>query len=94
MIILKNTACMNAPNNTRSEIDRLTGVLEEHPGDATLYLQRGRLHHQRGEFDKALNDFIRAADLTASAEERKEAEGYIALIGKILSFHDTDRYNV
>ncbi len=45
------------------QIDRLSHLIERHPGDSALYARRGKIHSEAGQLDAALRDFSKAADL-------------------------------
>ncbi len=72
------------------QIEVLTDALEQYPKDDKLYVERGKLYHQKGFFDKAQNDFQRAAALNPN---NKEAESFIELIQEIFNYRYKDIYN-
>jgi len=76
--------------NIDLQIDVLTEAIENNQKDDTLYVERGKLYHQKGLFDKAQNDFQRAAALNPN---NKEAESYIDLIQEIFNYRYKDIYN-
>ena len=76
--------------NIDIRIEVLTQAIENTPGDDTLYVERGKLYHQKGLFDKAQNDFRRAA---AFNPNNREAESYIELIQEIFNYRYKDIYN-
>lgn len=76
--------------NIDLQIDVLTEAIENNQKDDTLFVERGKLYHQKGLFDKAQNDFQRAAALNPN---NKEAESYIELIQEIFNYRYKDIYN-
>jgi len=76
--------------NIDIQIGILTEAIEQNPKDDSLYLERGKLYHQKGLFYKAQNDFQRAAALNPN---NKEAESYIELIQEIFNYRYKDIYN-
>lgn len=58
--------------------------------DAQLLLQRGKLYQKAGVNDKALNDFLKVAELDPENEEARE---YIKMLRKIFAFRYMDYYN-
>lgn len=74
----------------KREILHLGERISINPDDVSLYLQRAKLHFKLGSFDKAQNDFMRAAELDPSCEEASE---YIGMIREIFEFRHTDIYN-
>lgn len=77
-------------NKIDIEIETLTEAIDANPKDDMLYLERGKLYHQKGLFDKALNDFTRAAALNPN---NREADSYIEIIQEIFSYRYKDLYN-
>ncbi|GHV01115.1 hypothetical protein FACS1894159_08360 [Bacteroidia bacterium] len=69
------------------ELDR---ALAETPDDATLYLERGKLHYKLGKMDRSLNDFVRVREI---APDNVEAGEYVDMISEIFEFHYKDIYN-
>jgi nicotinate-nucleotide adenylyltransferase len=76
--------------NIDIQIEVLTEALEQSPKDDTLYVERGKLYHQKGVFNKAQNDFQRAAAINPN---NKEAESFIELIQEIFKYRYKDIYN-
>lgn len=76
--------------NIDIQIGILTEAIERTPKDDTLFVERGKLYHQKGLFDKAQNDFQRAAALNPN---NKEAESFIELIQEIFNYRYKDIYN-
>ena len=76
--------------NIDIEIGVLTEALEQNPKDDALYVERGKLFHQKGQFARAQNDFQRAAALNPN---NREAESYIELIQEIFNYRYKDIYN-
>ena len=76
--------------NIDIQIGILTEAIGNNPKDDTLYVERGKLYHQKGLFDKAQNDFQRAAALNPN---NSEAESYIELIQEIFNYRYKDIYN-
>ena len=81
---------MDMHNRLQNEIELLTAAIGESPGDYKLYLERGKLYHRNGAFDKALNDFVRVRQIIPTHTEAGE---YIAMIREIFEFHYKDIYN-
>ena len=73
-----------------SAISVLSSAIEMSPGDYTLYMERGKLYHGKGEFDKALNDFTKAVQIKPGDSE---AATYIEMIREILNYRYKDLYN-
>lgn len=76
--------------NIDIQIEVLTKAIENNPKDDTLYVERGKLYHQKGQFDKAQNDFQRAAAINPN---NKEAESFIEIIQEIFNYRYKDLYN-
>lgn len=76
--------------NIDLQIEVLSTALETAPKDDTLYVERGKLYHQKGLFDKAQNDFRRAAAINPN---NREAESYIEIIQEIFNYRYKDIYN-
>ncbi|MDR0954653.1 MAG: tetratricopeptide repeat protein [Rikenellaceae bacterium] len=76
--------------NIDIQIGVLAEAIDHNPNDDTLYVERGKLYHQMGQFDKAQNDFQRAAALNPA---NREAESYIELIQEIFNYRYKDIYN-
>lgn len=76
--------------NIDIQIGVLTEAIEKNPKDDKLYVERGKLYHQKGLFDKAQNDFQRAAALNPN---NQEAESFIELIQEIFNYRYKDIYN-
>lgn len=76
--------------NIDIQIEVISEALEKNPKDEMLYLERGKLYHQKGEFHKALNDFTKAAAINP---QNKEADSYIEIIQEIFSYRYKDLYN-
>ena len=81
---------MDARTRLQQEIAVLDRKIDENPTESELYLERGKLSHRSGVFDKALNDFIRVRELEPGHVEAKE---YIAMISEIFEFRYKDIYN-
>ena len=81
---------MTAYNTLKQEIDRISDRIALHPHDATLYLQRGKLFHRAGTFDKSLNDFTKVLQLDP---QNTEAQQYSLLLREIFAYTYTDQYN-
>lgn len=86
---------MDTVNNSASRIDELTRAIESAPTQASLYqaslyMERGKLHHQQAHYDLALNDFLRVQKL---APDNTEAQEYILLLREIFNFRNLDLYN-
>ena len=64
--------------------------LGENITDVGLLMERGRLYHKAGVKDKALNDFLKVAELDPSNTEARE---YIKLLKEIFAFRYMDYYN-
>lgn len=72
------------------KIEQLTDQIGSNTNDADLYLQRGKLYHQCGTFDKALNDFMQVLRLDP---ENTEAQQYSMLVKEIFAYHYVDQFN-
>lgn len=81
---------MDTVNNSSSRIDELTRAIESASTQASLYMERGKLHHQQAHYDLALNDFLRVQKL---APDNTEAQEYILLLREIFNFRNLDLYN-
>lgn len=81
---------MDLNEQLNGEIMVLTQEISNDPYDYMLYMERGRLHYQKGTFDKALNDFTRAHELSPGCHEASE---YISMIREIFAFRYIDIYN-
>lgn len=73
-----------------SIIRELTGKIDAGPEEAGLYMERGKALYKQGEYGKALNDFLKASQLSPG---NKESEAYIKLIQDIFEFRYMDYYN-
>ncbi|MCD7962664.1 MAG: tetratricopeptide repeat protein [Rikenellaceae bacterium] len=71
-------------------IQILSAAIDESPNDFTLFMERSKLYHQKGNFDKALNDFIHASEINPDSQE---ADSYIEIISEILNYRYKDIYN-
>lgn len=76
--------------NIDLRINILTEAIERNPKDDSLYVERGKLYHQKGLFDKAQNDFQQAGALNP---KNREAESYIEIIQEIFNYRHLDIYN-
>lgn len=79
--------------NKTDILDNIAGLscdISITPGDHTLYMERGKLYHRLGEYHKAMNDFIRADELSGGNEE---ARSYISILREIFEFRNLDMYN-
>lgn len=81
---------MTRPTMIDNAIQILSAAIDESPFDYMLFMERGKLFHQKGKFDLAMNDFRRAAEINPG---NKEAEAYIELITEILNYRYKDIYN-
>ncbi len=81
---------MDLHERLQNEIDLLTAAIGKSPDDYRLYLERGKLYHRQGRFDKALNDFIRVRKIVPTHPEARE---YITMLQEIFAFHYKDIYN-
>lgn len=81
---------MYQENDLRLQIETLDREIEESPGNPDLYLKRGRLHHNAGNFDSAMNDFTNVLEY---APNNSEALAYIELLKRIFVFRYKDLYN-
>ena len=70
-------------------LKRLDAAIAAEPS-AALYMERGRLYHNNGQKDKALNDFLRVQELEP---DNAEAQNYITMIREIFAFRYLDYYN-
>ena len=82
---------MDTMNDSLSEkIGALDRAIARNPDDGSLYMERGKLYHKAGAFDRALNDFLRVRELSGP---NAEADGYIDLLREIFAFRYNDLYN-
>lgn len=65
----------------RDAIDVYTTGIERHPEDARLFRHRGHRWVTLREFDKAIIDFSRAAELVAGTEDQVEPDGQPNALG-------------
>lgn len=79
-----------SPADLDLRIGVLTEALDKDPRDDALYVERGKLYHQKGQFDRAQNDFQRAAALNP---DNREADGFIEIIQEIFNYRYKDIYN-
>ncbi len=68
----------------------ITKAIEQSPDDDALYVERGKMYHKKGMFDRAQNDFQRALEINP---ENKEAAAFIELIREIFNYRYKDIYN-
>ncbi|MFQ8806803.1 MAG: hypothetical protein ACLR8Y_19180 [Alistipes indistinctus] len=87
----KCTNFMAADNTLQQEIDRISDRIALHPHDATLYLQRGKLFHRTGTFDKSPQRFHQK--YCSSTRKTPEAQQYSLLLREIFAYTYTDQYN-
>ena len=73
-----------------SAISVLSAAIDQSPAEYTLYMERGKLYHRKGDFDKALNDFTKAVQIKP---HDMEAATYIEMIREILNYRYKDLYN-
>jgi tetratricopeptide (TPR) repeat protein len=59
----------------RDAIDIYTAAIAKHPADARLYRHRGHRYISVREFDKAIEDFTKAAELVANRPDEVEPDG-------------------
>jgi len=59
----------------REAIEIFSGGIKAHPRDARMYRHRGHRHITVREFDKAVADFSKAADLVAGKPDQIEPDG-------------------
>lgn len=76
--------------NPEARMATLTAQIDGGAADATLYVERGKLHYARNAWGAALNDFNRALQLDDS---HAEARQYIYMVQEILEFRYKDIYN-
>lgn len=81
---------MDRKKMLQSEIDLLSGAIENALNDIELYIERGKLYYKLGHLDKAMNDFIWVRELSP---EHDEAHQYIVMISDILNFRYAEIYN-
>lgn len=77
-------------SQTDNAIQVLSAAIDASPDDFMLLMERGKLYHQKGEFDKALNDFLRANEINPGD---MESATYIEIIREILNYRYKDIYN-
>ena len=68
----------------------LTALIEAHPEDAGLYVERGKWHYRLNAWGDALNDFNRAL---AIAPGHCEARQFAGMVQEILEYRYKDIYN-
>ena len=61
--------------NYRKAVDIFSEGVEKHPDDARMYRHRGHRYITLREFDKAIEDLEKAADLIAGTEDMIEPDG-------------------
>jgi len=61
--------------NYRKAVDIFSEGVEKHPNDARMYRHRGHRYITLREFDKAIEDLEKAADLIAGTEDMIEPDG-------------------
>lgn len=76
--------------NPTEHMDRLTDRIEAGENDATLYIERGKMHYGLNNWGAALNDFNRALQLD---DANAEARQYVKMVQEILEFRHKDIYN-
>lgn len=81
---------MDKKQQLDNEVNILSIEITGNPNDDELYMERGKLYHRMGVFDKALNDFIKARALN---KDNIEAKQYISMIKEIFEYRYTDIYN-
>lgn len=81
---------MELKQQLESEIVLLDSEIERNPGNGSLYMERGKLYHKIGMFDRAMNDFIKVNTLEP---QNNEAIQYVTMIRKIFEYRYTDIYN-
>lgn len=74
----------------QSRIGALTAQIKSEPENASLYVERGRLHYRLNAWGAALNDFNRALELD---DDHAEARQYARMVQEILEFRYKDIYN-
>lgn len=74
----------------KGDIARLTAAVETAPDDASLYMERGKLHFRAHDFGSALNDFNKVLALD---EKNEEVRQYVKMINEILDYRYKDIYN-
>jgi len=74
----------------RGQIEALERAIDRDPDNGALYMERGKCYRKAGVFDRALNDFLRARELSGPDPE---VDGYIDLLREIFAFRYTDLYN-
>ena len=71
-------------DSLRGQIEALDRAIGREPDNGSLYVERGKCYHKAGIFDRALNDFLRARELSGPD---------IDLLREIFAFRYTDLYN-
>ena len=71
-------------------LSTLTALIEAHPEDAGLYVERGKWHYRLNAWGDALNDFNRAL---AIAPGHCEARQFAGMVQEILEYRYKDIYN-
>lgn len=77
-------------DSLRGQIEALDRAIGRELDNGSLYVERGKCYHKAGIFDRALNDFLRARELSGPDPE---TDGYIDLLREIFAFRYTDLYN-
>lgn len=72
-----------------TDLVKLTTEIELHP-TAALYIERGKFYNRTGQFNKALNDFLKAQELDP---DNAEARTYITMLREMYAFRYVDYYN-
>jgi predicted Zn-dependent protease len=74
LCLLLTTAAFSAGSlafahpEVEQRIAEVSALIDQDPGDAGLYLERGRLYHDHGDWEQALSDYEMAADLDPGLE--------------------------
>lgn len=71
-------------------LSTLTALIEAHPGDAGLYVERGKWHYRLNAWGDALNDFNRALAIDPG---HCEARQFAGMVQEILEYRYKDIYN-
>ena len=71
-------------------LSTLTALIEAHPEDAGLYVERGKWHYRLNAWGDALNDFNRALAIDPG---HCEARQFAGMVQEILEYRYKDIYN-
>lgn len=73
-----------------ARLEALAAEIDADPENASLYLERGKMHYRAAAWGPALNDFNRALAIDPSLVE---AQAFVRMVREILEFRYKDIYN-